>query len=351
MKNISLSDYLLDYLELEGISQQELSHNLDISQSQLSLILNKKREISYNLMVRISMVTPFSLEEMVKIESNYAIESSIVKEIEEKDDTFIQYLKRYQYKKLEAYDNDIIFKNINDPLEAIKDIMQYLRISNPYTNKLSNVHFKSKHNKVELVNIWLEKCYRQTKGQNISEYNKDNLNKVIKKIEEFAKDNYFNSDELVQIFNNNGIYLSIVDDIDGSKIRGAFRVIGNKPAIYLTMKHKRPADIYFALLHEIAHCKTDFNSAKNKTYISIDQSMLKKVDNAEYLADQKAYNWMISEDVFERVKSSYDGSNFDELADTYQVPPMFLAYRLAESNTIKYSDKAYQENNPVIREE
>ena len=51
--------------------------------------------------------------------------------------------------------------------------------------------------------------------------------------------------------------------MSGSKIRGAFKVHVNKPAIYITMKHRRIADIYFALLHELAHCKSDFNRANN----------------------------------------------------------------------------------------
>ena len=74
--------------------------------------------------------------------------------------------------------------------------------------------------------------------------------------------------ELIKVFNDNGIFLAIEKDLTGSKIRGAFKVLNIKPAIYITKKHKRYADIYFALLHELAHCKSDFNRAKSGSWIS-----------------------------------------------------------------------------------
>ncbi|MFK5883656.1 MAG: helix-turn-helix transcriptional regulator [Candidatus Izemoplasma sp.] len=348
MRNISFSDYLVDYLELEGISQQEFAHSLDINQSQLSLILNKKRLLSYKLMVSISMVTPFKIDEIVKIETNHNIEKNILNEISKNNDTISNYIKRYNYKKLEEYDSTISFKNIEDKLEVVKDIMKYLRISKPYINKLSTVKFKSNHNKVELVNIWLEKCYRETKKQEISEYKKDNIDIVVKKINVFAIENSFDLKEIVKLFNTNGIYLSIVADMIGSKIRGAFRVIDDKPAIYLTLKHKRPADIFFALLHELAHCKTDFNSGKNKTYISLEESMITKIDDSENLADKKAFNWMIEDKVFEKIRILDKKLNLVKIAKEYNVALMFLVYRLAESGDLRYNNPIYQKYNPVL---
>lgn len=348
MRNISFSDYLQDYLELEGISQQEFAYSLEINQTQLSLILNKKRELSYKLLEKISMVTPFALKDMIIIQSNYNIEKEIIDKVHKNNDTVKEYIKRYKYKQLESYTQEIKFKNIEDELEVMKDIMKYLRMANPYKNKLSTVRFKSKHNKVELVNIWLEKCYREAKKQNVTTYNKKNLEVVIEHINKFAKTEQFDKDELLHLFNQNGIYLSIVEDMPGSKIRGAFKVLNNKPAVYITLKHKRPADIYFALLHELGHCKTDFNSGKNKTYISIDESMVEEQDKSEEVADHKAYNWMISDTLYTRVLAEFNNTNFYSLIDKYDLAPMFLAYRLASDGKIKYQSKLYQKHNPIM---
>ena len=61
-----------------------------------------------------------------------------------------------------------------------------------------------------------------------------------------------------------------------SKIRGAFKVHKNMPSIYITYKHKRIADIYFTLLHELAHCKSDFNKAKATSFISLENEKVEE---------------------------------------------------------------------------
>jgi|LGOV01.1.fsa_nt_gb plasmid maintenance system antidote protein VapI len=346
----SFSDYLIDYLDFENISHNEFSTQLGINPSQLSMILNKKRKMSFDLMKKISMVTPFTIEEIVKVETTHEFDQNIKNEFQRKNDTYKNYIKRYKYKLLESYDENIIFKNIDDELQIVIDIMSYLRISSPFINKSNNVLFKSKHDKTELVNIWLEKCFRETKGQDISDYTNDSIDTVVNSINQFAKEGSFDKDKLIQLFNDNGIFLSIVEDLPGSKIRGAFRVLDTKPAVYITLKHKRPADIYFALLHELAHCKTDFNSAKNKSFISIDDSLTKEANITEKLADQKAFDWMIDEKIFKEVTKSYSDDKFLFYVDKYEIPKIFLVYRLALSEDVdfRYNNKLYQKYNHII---
>lgn len=95
-------------------------------------------------------------------------------------------------------------------------------------------------------------------------------------------------------------------------------MLNDKPAIFLTCKHKRYADIYFALLHELAHCKSDFNRAKSGSIVSTIESETEDYE----IKKAKEYN-------NDAVKS-------------------FLAYRLAKDKIISYSSTFYQQNNPVI---
>ncbi|WP_240843028.1 transcriptional regulator [Acidaminobacter sp. JC074] len=346
----NFADYLIDYLEFENISHNEFAKHLDINPSQLSMILNKKRKLSFDLMKKISMITPFTIEEIVKVESTYDIEKKIEEAFHKHNDTYKAYIKRYKYKQLEDYDEDIILKDIDNELQVVKDIMAYLRISSPFINKVDNVLFKSKHDKTELVNIWLEKCFRETKKQEIEEYTPNSINEIVKNIIQFAKRGIFNRDELTKLFNDNGIFLSIIEDLPGSKIRGAFKVLDTKPAIYITLKHKRPADVYFALLHELAHCKTDFNSAKSKSFISFEDNVLKEIPLAEKLADQKAFDWMINEMVFNEIEKVYTDEKFYNIINHYDIPEMFLVYRLAISKNVdfNFNNKLYQKHNHVF---
>lgn len=63
--------------------------------------------------------------------------------------------------------------------------------------------------------------------------------------------------------------------------------------------NKRIADIYFSLLHEIAHLKSDFNKAKAQNIISYDEDIENK-------ADALAYNYMVDDEYYDNVCKKYD---------------------------------------------
>lgn len=342
--SVNFIDYLKTYLEFEEISLREFAQNLEINYTQLSQVMNNTRDLSDDLIHRITLITPFTREEITKINDNYKLEQRIVNTISENNDTIDDYIKRYQYTKLEQYDNSISFLNLNNKLQIVKDIMKYLRISNPYINKNSTIFYKSNCSNVETLNIWLEKCYRKTKEQVLSIYDKKNsIDSIVRYIIESSIQFKFDENELIKIFNNNGVYLAIVDDLPGSKIRGAFKVQSTSPAIYLTTKHKRIADIYFALLHEIGHLKSDFNKAKSTSLVSLIDEQSSELDEIERCADAKALNWMVNDKDYNKIKEDLNLiSNYDNKS--------FIVYRLARDKVISYNSDLYQQYNKIITE-
>ena len=186
----------------------------------------------------------------------------------------------------------------------------------------------------------MERCYKVVIEQKVSEYNKNNISNLVNYIREEAKKNIFDEESLIKEFNKNGIYLAIEDDLPGSKIRGAFKVLNDKPAIYITKKYKRFADVYFALLHELAHCKSDFNRAKNGSIISSIDDI--STDEYEKKADLTALNWMVDNKYYNLIKNKPSDIN------SFDVIKSFYVYRLAHDNIINYSSKLYQNNNKLI---
>lgn len=150
----------------------------------------------------------------------------------------------------------------------------------------------------------------------------------------------FDEEKIINEFNNNGVYFAIENDLKVSKIRGSFRVFNDNPVIYITKKHKKYADIYFALLHELAHCKSDFNRAKKGNIISNEND--KSIEENEIKADKTAFNWMVEDKIYDKVKYNIDNIN------EYKTVKSFLVYRLVNDNIIKYSSNLYQENNKII---
>ena len=341
MRKIRFIDYLKDYLELNNITNKDFANRIGITPKHLIDILSGKCELSSSIIESISIVTDIKADYIYRMELNYIFEEEIQEYLKKENLTPTGYLNKFKYKYL-IENKWIKFIDKEDKLEIIKDILKYLRVKNP--EKVyqidEKIFFKSKNDKPELLLLWLEKCYRETLNQNIKKYDKKNIDELVNYIRDMASKNIFNEKELIEVFNKNGIALVIQEDIPGSKIRGAFKVHKEVPAIYITYKHNRVADIYFALLHELAHCKTDFNKAKSTNLISFND----KNKTEEESADKQAYNWMVDEKYYNSIikNKKYDISK----ENIY--PKSFVVYRLAKDNIISYSANEYQKYNILL---
>lgn len=341
-KSIRFKDYLIDYLEFNNITNKDFANRIDITQKHLIDILSGKSDISSSIIDKISLVTDIPADYIYRVEANYKFEKVIEDYLKKEKLTETQYLNKYNYKYLIS-SNFISFIDKEDKLEIIKDIIKFLRVSSP--EKVYEIDksalYKSNNDKPELLLLWLEKCYRETLKQSVEKYDKNNIDTLVKYIRKAAKNNEFNEEKLIKKFNESGIYLVIQEDIPGSKIRGAFKVHRGIPAIYLTYKYHRIADIYFALLHELAHCKTDFNKAQSMSLVSYED----KIDETESNADKQAYDWMVGEKYYKSIccKSDY------MLKNEKEYPKAFVLYRLAKDRRIKYNSKEYQLYNEIIK--
>ena len=342
MKKIRFADYLKDYLELNNITNKDFANRIGITPKHLIEILSGESELTSSVINNISIVTNIPIDYIYKLELNYKFESEIEDYLTKNNLTKTQFLNKFNYKYL-IDNNWINFIDKLDKTEIIKDILKFLRVKDP--QKIyqidKKIYFKSNNNKPELLLLWLEKCYKETLKQNVDTYNKKNIDTLVNYIRYCANKNIFNEKELIKTFNENGIALVIQEDIPGSKIRGAFRVHKNIPAIYITLKHKRIADIYFALLHELAHCKSDFNRAKATNFISFDE----KNTEEEISADKQAYNWMVNENYYTEICNN---PNYN-ITKEKQYPKCFIVYRLARDNKIDYSSEYYQKYNKIIK--
>lgn len=335
MRKNKFGEILEKYLDYYNISVNDFADRVGSTSKNIIDIIDGNITLSQNMIYNIAFITDISVEYIENVERNFEFENKINTFVKEKNITVRQFINMFNYKELsEKY--GIIYNDVKDDYTVLEDIFKFLRISNPnLIYKTDNkIFYKSKNDKPELLALWLERCYRMILNQEIKEYKKENIEILVKFIRDLAKRNIFDEDKLKKKFNECGIFLAIEEDLKGSKIRGAFRVHNNKPAIYLTKKYKRIADVYFALLHELAHCKTDFNRAKSGSIVSLYDDDDKS--DYELKADKQALNWMVPEKDYEEIVNSK--------VYKYEIES-FLVYRLAQDNHISYNSKLYQEKN------
>ena len=332
---------LKEYLEFCNISISDFSERISTTSKNLIAVMKGDVELSQNMIYNISFVTEIPVSYIESVEANFKLDNTINAYLEKNNITLKQFINKFSYKEF-SKEYDYKFTDEKNDMWIAKDIMKYLRITNPeILYKTDNtIFYKSKNDKLELLSLWLERCYKVVSKQEVGKYDKANIEVLVNYIRECARNNVFDKEELINKFNENGIFLAIENDLKGAKIRGAFKVLNNKPAIYLTRKHKRYADIYFALLHELAHCKSDFNRAKNGSIVSLENNDV--IEDYEIKADETALNWMVNDKEYELIKHKYD--KIDELS----VIKSFYVYRLARDKIINYSSDLYQENNLLI---
>ncbi|MGN1327717.1 MAG: ImmA/IrrE family metallo-endopeptidase, partial [Clostridia bacterium] len=133
-----------------------------------------------------------------------------------------------------------------------------------------------------------------------------------------------------------GIYFACEKAMSGSKIRGCFKVRGKNPAIYVTDNYAGKDSFYYELFHELGHCKSDYNEAKNKVIVEGNEEQ-------EDRADKFALNVMINSDIWQEIlASNFIEKNLLAISKHYKVPMSFIVGRLAKNNKIKYNSTLYQ---------
>ena len=147
----------------------------------------------------------------------------------------------------------------------------------------------------------------------------------------------FDINSLIKILNKYGIYLVVEDALPATKIRGCMMVKITNPAIYLTKTFKEKASFYFALYHELAHVKRDFNMAKNKIVVDAEN---------EVAIDNQALNWMIPQNIWEDIKNNL--KDVASICYNNNIPVCFATSRLAKEKIISYKSKLYLTNREPI---
>ena len=226
MEGIRFKDYLKDYLEFNNISNKDFANRIGITPKHLIDILSGECDISLGVAENISMVTQIPIDYILKVEQDYKLGLKIEYFLFKQNIRLSDYLNKFDYKELEKM-NYLKYTDKGDKEEILKDILKFLRVCNPqkiYELETNNIYFKSNNDKQELLLLWLEKCYKESLNQHVKEYKKENIDILVEYIRSSAKNEDFNKEKLMEIFNENGIYLVIQEDLPKSKIRGAFKV-------------------------------------------------------------------------------------------------------------------------------
>lgn len=331
---------LKDYLEFYKISQTDFADRLGISTKHMNEILSGKTNISEDLMLGISLITDIDVNLIFYVETKKRIYEYLNKTFKS-DKEIKKYLNSFCLNEM-SKKKWITLKDSSSYTQNAIDLLDYLGISNfdnidNYLNR--RILYKKKDDADRSkIYLWIKRCDNKIKGKIISNYTSSNLLLLNKELITI-RNNKFNEEELIKVFNKYGIYLVIEDALTGTKIRGCSMVKGNNPCIYITRYFKEKASFYFTLYYELGHIKRDYNKLKNKIIINDEE-------NSEKEMDEYALNQMIPNNIWKEIKNNLLLK--EEICIKNKIPLCFLYSRLAYEKIISYSSKEYNSHREKI---
>lgn len=332
---------LKDYLDYYKISQTDFADRIGVSSKHMNEILNENTNISESVMLAISLITDIDINLIFYVENKKRIYEYLNKKYKTEKE-IKEFLNSYYINEMHKKEW-ITLKDKTSVVQNTIDLLDYLSVKNfevldSYLSKRV-LYKKSDSANMKKIYLWIKHCDKTIEKQEVKSYNSSNLSKLLQKLK-VERNKTFNEDNLIKLFNKYGIYLSIEDALEGTKLRGCMMVKGTNPAIYMTKYLKDKASFYYALYHELSHIKTDYNKAKNK--IIIDE----EIDKLEKRADEFALDQMIDNKVWEEILNNYNKK--EEICKKNFIPLSFLYSKLAYLGYIKYSSEEYNNHKEKI---
>lgn len=336
MNNSGFGKYLKEYLEFNNISQSEFAIRLGITQKHMNEILNSKTDITLEMAANIEKLTSIPISFIINSEHRRKVTEEVLAEYKDEKTINKKLKEEFVLKELAAR-NWVNFKDITNPIQNYMDIIEFLKVKDLYALRKiqEKTLFKKTGTDLNKINLWIARVDELAKGQNVKEYSSANFYFLIEDLLKIANTNKVDIDVLRKIFNNYGIYFVVEKALSGTKIRGCFKVKGKNPAIYITKNYNGKDSLYFEILHELGHCKSDYNEAKSKVIVE-------GTEKQEERADKFALNTMIPEEIWNKVLLDYSETNIKTISKEYKVPICFIVGRLAKVKKIKYSDEMYK---------
>lgn len=337
---LGFGKYLKEYLEFNNLSQTEFASRLGVTQKHMNEILNGKMSITLERAAQIYHLTGIPIDFIINAENRKLVTEYLLKKYGDEKSIQETIKKQFFISEL-AKRKWVDFKDPSNAIQNYMDLIDFLKVTDLEALNMvqEKTLFKKTGEDINKLSLWIARCDELAIKQEVKEYNPIAFNFLIEDLKKEAYINY--SIENVQnILNNYGIYFVVEKALTGTKVRGCIKVKGKNPAIYLTKNYIGKDSFFFELFHELGHCKSDYNEAKNKVIIDGNEKQ-------EQRADKFALNTMIPEDVWNNIQKDYSENNLLKISEGNKIPMSFIVGRLAKTKKISYKSTLYNKYKEI----
>jgi addiction module HigA family antidote len=274
---VSPGTILKEYMDARNITQKDLASLTESSERHVSNLINGKIRLTEEFAIKLEHVF-----QDVKAEFWMELETAYRLHLLRNDDKEILKLKTIA----EEFQFKYVFKGMKLPLkEQAFKMLDILGIDSfdKVDHKLEELSFSFMEDggSEKAMFLWLKLCESeidiQNEVDNLPPFTISGLKDNLKTFKElmYTQDFELAIDNLRRFSNELGIIFVFHESIPNAKIRGAVRIINDRPVLFCSDRYKRLDTLYFAFIHEIGHIiNKEVSDQKYQIVIEEDEEQL-----------------------------------------------------------------------------
>ena len=294
-------EMLRDELEARDIKQNDFAKLIGYKPTQLNEILKGKRDVNADFALLIGKALDISPEFWMGLQAQHDLDKV---KIEEKTKLRMESISVWNMCKNFIAVPYLKKKGIisGDPVEDIPKIKSLYQVTNveqfPSVYASSGHFRKSTKLETNTLNLfaWTKIVAQKAQDIEVKKFNHEKKDELIDKLKEVLKENKKTTFKVESILGDYGIKLIIEERPDKCAIDAYSFWSNGKPAIGMTLRHKRIDNFAFNLFHELGHIHLHLVNNPTIDFIEIGK------DSADYKnsKEEKEANSFASEYLIEK---------------------------------------------------
>jgi HTH-type transcriptional regulator/antitoxin HigA len=327
---------LKDELDAREIKQNDFAKLIGYKATQLNEIIKGKRSINADFALLIGKALAMEPSFWMGLQSQYDLDKV---RIEEKNKSRVEAIGVWEMMK-----DYIAVKYLKktgwiygDPMEDIPKIKTLYNVTSieEFPALYANGRFrKSTKLETDTLNLvaWTKVVSYKANNLEVKKFNHNKQEELINKLKELLKENNKTLFKVQSLLNEYGIKLVVEERPDKCPIDAYSFWSNGKPAIGITLRHKRIDNFAFNLFHELGHVflhLTNDNTVDFIDYENDEQKYRNSIEEKQ--ANQFASNRLVDEKVWTLFKKNtieFTDSSIKQFAKQQNVHPAIVLGRL-----------------------
>ncbi len=338
--------YVKDYIEDQGITQEELAKRLQTTPKYISDLVNGRISLTNEMVLKLSIVFGTSTTMWLNLDQKY-IEKKLEIERRIQLDKECGLVRKIEYK---FWVDLRLVKATRVAAEKVMELQRYFKVSS--LSVLSQrdflVQYRTSVSEVTDLNVinanaWVQTAINIGTGMDVEPYNKKKLSAAIPEIRSMTvQDPKKFYPRLKELLASCGVALVLLPNLKNCGVNGAVKWLGKEKVVLALNDRRKYADTFwFALFHEIGHVlqqriKVLLVSEKNKAGLETDDLIQK----LEAEADLFSQDTLIPEDEYSKfIEDNQRGFTADSIrtfAKKINILPGIIVGRLQQDKHLAY---------------